>query len=329
MKNTLELVCPAGTPAALRAAVEAGADCVYLGFRDETNARNFPGLNFSREELADAIVFAHQRNVQILLAINTYPEAGNASPWHHAVDDAAQMGVDAVILADIGLLDYAANKYPDLRRHLSVQASASNPDSINFYQQHFGVKRVVLPRVLTVAEIGRLNKQIDVETEVFVFGGLCVMAEGRCSLSSYATGVSPNKNGACSPASHVRYEETGDGLVSRLGEYTINEFSNDEPAGYPTLCKGRFVTNDKVSYLFEEPTSLSVSMMLPELIEAGVTALKIEGRQRSRAYVKSVVSSFRQAVDAVSRGKTPPPMDLSSLSEGGRQTTGVYEKTWR
>lgn len=329
MTAALELVCPAGTPAALRAAVDAGADSVYLGFRDETNARNFPGLNFSRDELAAGIELAHQAGTRILVAINTYPEAGNPSPWHQAVDDAARAGADAVILADIGLLDYATNKHPNLRRHLSVQASASNPESINFYVKNFGVKRVVLPRVLTVLEIARLNSQISVETEVFVFGGLCVMAEGRCALSSYATGISPNKNGACSPASHVHYEEAGDKLISRLGDFVINEFSSDEAAGYPTLCKGRFVTNGKASYLFEEPTSLSAFMMLPELADAGVTALKIEGRQRGRAYVKSVVSAYRQAVDAVAQGLTPPPMDLSSLSEGGRQTTGVYEKTWR
>jgi O2-independent ubiquinone biosynthesis protein UbiU len=325
----LELVCPAGTPAALRSAVDAGADCVYLGFRDETNARNFPGLNFNRKELAEGLGYAHSRNVKVLVAINTYPEAGNPEPWHKAVDSAAELGVDAVILADIGLLDYATTTHPDLRRHLSVQASASNPEAIRFYVENFGVKRVVLPRVLTVPEIADLNKEIDVETEVFVFGGLCVMAEGRCSLSSYATGISPNKNGACSPASHVHYEDEGDRLVSKLGEFTINAFQPNEPAGYPTLCKGRFNTGGKSSYLFEEPTSLSIVSMLPELQAAGVTALKIEGRQRGRAYVAAVVDAFRKSVDAVSAGETPPPIDLANLSEGQQETTGVYEKTWR
>jgi len=329
MNNPLELVCPAGTPAALRAAVDAGADCVYLGFRDETNARNFPGLNFNPKELAEGLEYAGQRGAKILVAINTYPEAGNPGPWHRAVDTAADLGAHAVILADIGLLDYAANKRPDLRRHLSVQASASNPEAIRFYQSAFGVKRVVLPRVLTVAEITALNKEINVETEVFVFGGLCVMAEGRCSLSSYATGISPNKNGACSPASHVKYEDEGDQLVSKLGDYTINVFSSGEPAGYPTLCKGRFMTQGKASYLFEEPTSLSVASMLPDLQKAGVTALKIEGRQRGRAYIAQVVAAFRKAADAVAAGETVPELDLSSLTEGGRETTGVYEKTWR
>ena len=325
----LELVCPAGTPAALRSAVDAGADCVYMGFRDETNARNFPGLNFNRKELAEGLDYAHDRDAKVLIAINTYPEAGNPEPWHKAVDSAAEYGADAVILADIGLLDYAATTHPDLRRHLSVQASASNPEAIRFYVENFGVQRVVLPRVLTVAEIADLNKEIHVETEVFVFGGLCVMAEGRCALSSYATGISPNKNGACSPASHVHYQDEGDQMVSKLGQFTINAFDPNEPAGYPTLCKGRFNAGGKTSYLFEEPTSLSIGSMLPELQAAGVTALKIEGRQRGRAYVAAVVDAFRKAVDAVHAGETPPHMNLGNLTEGQQETTGVYEKNWR
>ncbi|MBT7771187.1 MAG: U32 family peptidase, partial [Rhodospirillales bacterium] len=259
MINTLELVCPAGTPAALRTAVDNGADVVYLGFRDQTNARNFPGLNFSRPELEQGIAYAHARNCEIYLAINTFPTAGNPEPWHLAVDDGAGLGVDAVILADIGLLDYAAHKHPGLRLHLSVQAAASNPETIHFYQQAFNIKRVVLPRVLSVAEIAALNKEISVETEVFVFGGLCVMAEGRCALSSYVTGQSPNTNGVCSPACAVRYEEDGDRMVSRLGDFTINAFEADEPAGYPTLCKGRFVARGTASYLFEDPVSLNAA----------------------------------------------------------------------
>lgn len=328
MSRRLELVCPAGTPASLRAAVDAGADVVYLGFRDETNARNFPGLNFSREELADGLAYAHDRGVGVYVAVNTFAEAGNLGPWHRAIDDAARLGADALILADIGLVEYAAREHPDLRRHLSVQASASNPEAIRFYREAYGISRVVLPRVLTVPEIARLNEAIEVETEIFVFGGLCVMAEGRCALSSYVTGCSPNINGACSPASHVRYVDEGDRMVSRLGDYTINAFASDENAGYPTLCKGRFVTGGRASYLFEEPTSLNAAEMLPELTRAGVTALKIEGRQRGRAYVAEVVGAFRRAVDAAAIGD-PVAVDLTGIAEGQRRTTGVYDKKWR
>ena len=324
----LELVCPAGSPAALRAAVDAGADVVYGGFADETNARNFPGLNFSRDEMADGVAYAHERGCQVFIAVNTYAEAGNPGPWQSAVDDAAALGADAIILADVGLLDYAKRSQPRLRRHLSVQASASNPEAIRFYHRAFGVKRVVLPRVLTISEIAELNAQIPVETEVFAFGGMCVMAEGRCSLSSYVTGRAPNTDGVCSPASHVRYERRGSEMVSSLGGFTLNVFSQGEAAGYPTLCKGRFTAQGCASYLFEEPTSLNVIGILAELTAAGVSALKIEGRQRGRAYVTQVVSAFRRAVDAAERGEDVPVSELDSMTEGQRDTTGAYGKAW-
>ncbi len=300
-----------------------------MGFRDETNARNFPGLNFSRDELSEGSDYAHRRGARVLVAINTFPEAGNPGPWLKAVADAETCGADAVILADMGLLAHAAARHPDLRRHLSVQASASNAEAIGFYHREFGVHRVVLPRVLSIAEIAALNARIPVETEVFVFGGLCVMAEGRCTLSSYVTGQSPNMNGGCSPPSHVRYEERDGQMVSRLGDFTINTFADGEPAGYPTLCKGRFAAGGQVSYLFEDPTSLNAIDMLGELAEAGITALKIEGRQRGRAYVTQVVSAFRAALDAEARGEAAPDTDLSAITEGRRETAGAYRKTWR
>lgn len=329
MTRKMELVCPAGTPASLRAAVDAGGDTVYLGFRDETNARNFPGLNFSREELAEGIAYAHDHGAKVLVAINTYPRAGNQDPWRKAVDDAAKLEADAVILADIGLADYAKRSHPGLRRHLSVQASASTPEAIEFYHREYGVSRVVLPRVLTVEEITALNARIPVETEVFVFGGLCVMAEGRCMLSGYATPCSPNCDGVCSPASHVRYEEQGETTLTKLGEFTVNAVTGGEPAAYPTTCKGRYRVAGKAQYLFEEPASLSALQMLPELAAAGVTALKIEGRQRGRAYVAQVVAAFRRAVDAVAAGEPVPTAELAAIAEGGKQTSGAYRRTWQ
>ncbi len=328
-RRELELVCPAGTPAALRAAVEAGAHAVYCGFNDETNARNFPGLNFSRDEMAEAIGFAHRRGAKVLVAINTFPRAGAFELWAQAVDDAHRFGADAVILADLGLLDYAAERRPGLRLHLSVQAAAANADAIHLYADAFGVKRVVLPRVLTVQEIAAINREIGVETEVFVFGGLCVMAEGRCSLSSYATGKSPNMNGACSPASHVEYREEGGALVSRLGGFAIHRVGAGEPAPYPTLCKGSFRIGDYQGHAFEDPVSLDAATLIPQLAEAGVTALKIEGRQRSRAYTTAVVSSFRAALDAYAAGRPIAANALRDLTEGQKTTAGAYRKAWR
>jgi collagenase-like PrtC family protease len=327
--RTPELICPAGTPAALRIAVEAGADAVYCGFADETNARNFPGLNFSREEMAEAILYAHDHDTKVLVAINSFPRAGDQSLWHRAVDAAAEMEADAVILADLGLCAYAARMHPDLRLHLSVQASASSAEALAFYHENFGIKRAVLPRVLTVEEIADLCAEVPIEMEVFVFGGMCVMAEGRCSLSSYATGKSPNMNGVCSPASHVHYVRQGEKIASQLGEFTINRVLDGEPVGYPTLCKGRFAANGEISYLFDEPGSLNTVDMLPQLMQAGVAAFKIEGRQRSRSYVQSVVSAFRQALDAHRRGEAASAAQLGGLTEGGRDSTGAYERSWR
>ncbi|WP_319826569.1 ubiquinone anaerobic biosynthesis protein UbiU [Thalassovita sp.] len=325
----MELVCPAGTPAALRAAVEAGAHTIYCGFADETNARNFPGLNFSRDELREGIAFAHARGSKVLVAINTFPRAGAEPIWHRAIADAETCGADAVILADIGLLAHAAENHTGLRRHLSVQAAAANPDAINLYAEAFGVKRVVLPRVLTVGEITAINREIDVETEVFVFGGLCVMAEGRCSLSSYATGQSPNMNGVCSPASHVAYSEEGRDLAARLGGFTIHRTPKNAPAPYPTLCKGCFTSGPQTGHIFEDPVSLDATHLIPQLAKAGVTALKIEGRQRSRAYVTQVVRAFRAAVEAQEAGRPLPASALARLTEGQAATTGAYAKTWR
>lgn len=329
MSGKIELVCPAGTLPALKAAVDAGADAVYAGFRDQTNARNFPGLNFSREELAEGIAYAHARGRRVFLAINTYPPAGAFAAWRTAVDDAARLGADAVILADIGLLAYCTEAHPRLRRHLSVQASAANPAAIAFYHREFGVRRVVLPRVLSVPEIAALNAQIAVETEVFAFGGMCVMAEGRCALSGYVTGHSPNTDGVCSPASHVRYVERGDELVARLGDFTIDAFGRDRQAGYPTLCKGRFVARGRASHLFEDPVSLNAMELLPALAAAGVRALKIEGRQRGRAYVQQVTAAFRAAIDAAAGAAPAGAHALAGIAEGGRTTAGAYRKTWR
>ncbi|WP_036790954.1 ubiquinone anaerobic biosynthesis protein UbiU [Pleomorphomonas koreensis] len=328
---SIELVCPAGTPAALRAAVEAGAHAVYCGFRDETNARNFPGLNFSPDEMVEGVRFAHAHGAKVLVAINTFATAGAMDAWKAALANAEKAGADAVILADLAVLDHAATHHPNLRLHLSVQAAAATPEAIAFYADTFGVKRIVMPRVLSVEEIAKLNAAINVETEAFVFGGLCPMTEGRCSLSSYATGKSPNLTGVCSPPEHVAYSEDRDGTATRLAGFTIDRFGAGEPAGYPTLCKGRFAAGGKTGYLFEDPVSLNAASLIAALVKAGVTALKIEGRQRGKGYVAEVVRTFRAAVEAIDAGGTEVEVGrlLAGLVEGGRQTSGAYKKTWR
>jgi putative protease len=325
----MELVCPAGTPSALRTAVDAGADAVYCGFRDETNARNFPGLNFDAAEMREGVAYAHARGAKILVAINTFARAAATGIWHRAVEAAVVAGADALIVADLGLLAWTRRRFPEQRLHLSVQAAAATPLAIRFYAERFGIKRVVLPRVLTVDEIAAVTADVPCETEVFAFGGLCVMAEGRCLMSSYATGESPNMNGVCSPAAHVQYRQEGSELVARLGGFVIDRYPATQPAAYPTLCKGRFKVNGKAMHIFEDPTSLNVLTLLPELRDAGVKALKIEGRQRGKAYLSATVRAFRSALDALTAGRDPPASSLAAFTEGGRETAGAYRKTWR
>ncbi|MBW8465145.1 peptidase U32 family protein, partial [Acidovorax sp.] len=129
-----ELVCPAGSLPALKAAVDHGASCGYLGLRDATNARNFAGLNFDAAAIAQGIAYAHARGAKVFMALNTYPQAGREAPWLSALDQAVDLGVDAVILADPGLMQHAVQHHPRLRLHLSVQGSATNHDAINFYR---------------------------------------------------------------------------------------------------------------------------------------------------------------------------------------------------
>lgn len=328
-----ELVCPAGTPVALKTAVDAGADAVYCGLANATNARNFPGLNFSPESLEQSVAYAHERLAKVLLAVNSFATAPNTSLWFEAVDTAARVGVDAIIVADMAVAEYAARKHPDLRLHLSVQAGASSPEAIRFYCREFDIKRVVLPRILTVSEISAIHQEIPCEIEAFVFGNIGMMAEGRCSLTNYVTGVSTNMDGVCSPASAVQYvKEPDGGMSAQLGGYEIDCFSENESAGYPTICKGRYrsTAQDGRYYAFEEPVSLNLSSLLPDLIRAGVTALKIEGRQRSRSYVRAVVSAYRHAVDDIMNDLTPDLSGLLALTEGGKETQGAFKtKKWR
>jgi collagenase-like PrtC family protease len=332
---SLDLVCPAGSLPALKAAIDNGADCVYLGFRDATNARNFAGLNFDDAAISAGIRYAHDRGRKVLLALNTYPQPSGWEQWRSAIDRAARFGIDAVILADPGLMQYAATTFPDLRLHLSVQGSATNYEAIKFYQEQFGISRAVLPRVLSLAQVEQVAKNTSVEIEVFGFGSLCVMVEGRCALSSYVTGESPNTHGVCSPAKSVRWQQTPNGLESRLNGVLIDRYADNENASYPTLCKGRFDVENESYYALEEPTSLNTLELLPQLLAMGVRAIKIEGRQRSPAYVGQVTRVWREAIDncldSRQRYSVKPSWmaELNKVAEGQQHTLGAYHRSWK
>ena len=332
----MDLVCPAGNFPSLKAAVDNGANAVYAGFKDQTNARHFAGLNFDDTALSRGIEYAHRQGVRVFLAINTYPQPSTWHRWQQAVDHAGELGVDCLIIADLGVMDYARNRWPDMDLHLSVQGSATNYEAVEFFRRHFGIKRVVLPRVLSVKQIQQVIAHTQVGIEVFGFGSLCVMVEGRCALSSYETGESPNTYGACSPAKSVEWiERLDDGMDTRLNGLLVDRFNAEEKVGYPTLCKGRFGVAGNTYHAMEEPTSLNTLAILPDLFKAGVKAIKLEGRQRSPAYVAQVTSVWRAAIDHcqkdIDRYLTQADWvsQLEKVSEGTQTTLGAYSRPWQ
>lgn len=332
----MDLVCPAGNFPSLKAAVDNGANAVYAGFKDQTNARHFAGLNFDDTALSRGIEYAHRQGVRVFLAINTYPQPSTWHRWQQAVDHAGELGVDCLIIADLGVMNYARNRWPDMDLHLSVQGSATNYEAVEFFRRHFGIKRVVLPRVLSVKQIQQVIAHTQVGIEVFGFGSLCVMVEGRCALSSYVTGESPNTYGACSPAKSVEWiERLDDGMDTRLNGLLVDRFNAEEKVGYPTLCKGRFGVAGNTYHAMEEPTSLNTLAILPDLFKAGVKAIKLEGRQRSPAYVAQVTSVWRAAIDHcqkdIDRYLTQADWvsQLEKVSEGTQTTLGAYSRPWQ
>ncbi len=331
----MELLCPAGNLPALKAAVDNGADAVYIGLKDDTNARHFAGLNFTEKKLQEAVNYVHRHQRKLHIAINTFAHPDGFERWQKAIDMAAHLGADALILADIAMLEYAAERYPQIERHVSVQASATNTQAIAFYQRNFNVARIVLPRVLSIHQVKQLAQSSPVPLEVFAFGSLCIMAEGRCYLSSYLTGESPNTVGACSPARFVRWQQTPQGMESRLNDVLIDRYAPDENAGYPTLCKGRYFVDKHCYHALEEPTSLNTLALLPELMAMNIASVKIEGRQRSPAYVTEVARVWRAAIDQCKKDpqgfKTQPRWmsALGKISEGTQTTLGAYHRKWQ
>ena len=172
--------------------------------------------------------------------------------------------------------------------------------------------------------------------EVFGFGSLCIMVEGRCQLSSFVTGASPNRHGVCSPARAVRWEEHADGSRSvRLDGVLIDRFAPAEPAGYPTVCKGRFEVGAEVFHALEAPTSLNALELLPRLHAAGISAIKIEGRQRGSGLCErgdpGLAGGDRPAAGPASRKARDAEWQraLEPHAEGRQTTLGAYQRRWQ
>jgi putative protease len=266
-----ELLAPAGNFEKLEIAVHYGADAVYLAGND-FSLRNFSG-NFSEPELLNAVAFAHQHNVKAYLACNIYSRNHEQEKIKTFLSQAGQIGPDAVIISDPGILLLAKDIIPHIPVHLSTQANTTNINAVEFWHR-LGVKRVNLARELSLTEIREIADHSPIETEVFVHGAMCISYSGRCLLSSFLSGRDSNR-GLCSHPCRWKYA-------------VVEEFRPDQY--HPVLEdeRGTYIFNSKDLCMIEH---------IPELIRAGITSLKIEGRMKGINYLASVVKTYRNAID--------------------------------
>ena len=323
-KRSLRIYAPAGNLASIIGALDAGADAVYAGFQSVSNLRNFAGINLSNEDMAKGIKYAHEKGKEVFITVNSYPQQSELKDCFKAVDDAYSMDADGIIVSDLAVMDYAYKKHPEIKLHLSVQAGASNVEAINFYKDNFNVVTVILPRVVTLDEINEISKGTDVEIEVFAFGSLCINYEGKCFLSPYVTGESTNTIGTCSTPKYLDFRHDGGKLSFTMNGIAMNEYEEDELRLKPEIqdgkyqkkesetqwadnflinrrqiCKGRFIDSatGKKTYAMQPPVYLNTIDIIDRFIDAGVSAIKIEGRQRNEEYVARSVAVFRKVID--------------------------------
>ncbi len=265
-----ELVAPAGDRESLKIAVEQGADAVYLGLK-EFNARR-QARNFSLSELKEAVEFAHLRGAKIYLAFNTLLFPSEIEKALKLLIAAWNTGIDAVLLQDWGLINLVASFYPGIRIHLSTQVDIHNLLQLELLKKITPIKRVVLARELSLDEIKKFKKSTDLEFEVFIHGALCCSYSGLCLFSSLVGGRSGNR-GLCAQPCRLPYK-----LISKEN-------------------KGSIPLQVRESKHYLSLKDLATVSLLPQLIEAGVEAFKIEGRLKSSYYVGVVTGVYRRAID--------------------------------
>lgn len=295
MVNSLPLLlAPAGSPDALVAACAAGAEAVYLGGR-QFGARQF-AANFSDEELEQAVRYVHLRGIQIFVTVNTLITEDEVFDAIRFLVYLYKIGVDAVLIQDIGLLSLAHQCIPYLTLHASTQMGIHNVPGALFAENQ-GCSRIVLARELHPDEIRKIAEALyglDVDLEVFAHGALCYAYSGRCLLSSLVGGRSGNRGMCAQPCRKLYQLECG--TQDKWGR-----LENEKPDGYP-------------EYLLSTK-DLSVYSVLSEIVSLPVAVLKIEGRMRSAEYVAVVTSIYRKALDAIRNGTFhPDPEDIANLS---------------
>ncbi|MFR6488723.1 MAG: peptidase U32 family protein [Clostridium sp.] len=272
-EKKVELLAPAGSMEALRAAVQNGCDAVYLG-GSMFGARAFAN-NFDEEELIEAIAYAHVYGVRVFVTVNTLIREEEFDDCVAYVQFLYAHDVDAVIIQDLGLFSVLHERFPDMELHASTQMHIHNPQGIRFMEA-CGASRVVVPRETSVEEI-REYAELGVDLEVFVQGALCVSYSGQCLMSALTLHRSGNR-GECAQNCRMRYQlEQQDGKETKL-------------------------FNGKGEYLLS-PKDMNTLQRVPELIEAGIASFKIEGRMKRPEYVALMVSLYRKAIDAYYEGQ--------------------------
>ncbi|MGL5634901.1 MAG: peptidase U32 family protein [Sarcina sp.] len=269
-----ELLAPAGNLSKLKTAIDYGADAVYLG-GSQLNLRAFAD-NFSNEQIAEGVKYAHDRGRKVYVVMNIFARNGNLKGAPDYIKALSDIGIDAIIAGDPGIIAIAQEVAPDLEIHLSTQANNVNWKAAEFWYKQ-GVKRIVLARELSFKEIAGYKENLpeDCELEAFIHGSMCIAYSGRCLISNYMLGRDANR-GACSQACRYKYyimEETRPGEL-----YPIVE---DED--------GTYIMNAKDLCMIDH---------IPELVESGINSFKIEGRMKSEFYVASIVKAYREAIDA-------------------------------
>ena len=272
MSNKYEVLSPAGDLECLMSAVNFGADAVYLA--GEQFGMRTASKNFNNENLAKGIEYAHSRGVKVYITCNTLPRNSELDELPEFMAAAQEFGADAFIIADLGVMEFAKKYAPKVDIHVSTQAGIVNYATANAFY-NMGATRVVLAREMSIPEIAQLRAKIpdDSEIEVFVHGAMCVSFSGRCLISSYMTGRDANRGDCAQPCrwKYHLYEE------NRQGQYFPVE-END---------KGTFLYNSRDLCMIEH---------IPELLQAGVTSLKIEGRAKSAYYTSVITNAYSNAV---------------------------------
>lgn len=268
-----ELLAPAGSLSKLKVAMDYGADAVYLGGTRLNLRANAD--NFTEEEIMEGIRYAHDRDRKVFMTLNVIPHNDDMEGLEEYLLKIRDMGIDALIVADPGIIMTCREVIPDMELHLSTQANNVNYKSAIFWHNN-GVKRIVLARELTLKEIKDLIAKIPdtLEIEAFIHGAMCMAYSGRCLLSNYMVGRDANR-GECAQPCRYRY-------------YLVEEKRLDEPMEILEDERGSYIMNSKDMCMIQH---------IPELMHSGITSFKIEGRMKSEYYVAAIVKAYRMAID--------------------------------